>query len=266
MEKRNIRLTIAFDGSNYQGWQIQKDWPSVQGTIMRSLAVMLGESVHLHGAGRTDSGAHAFQYTANFHTLNRGFPLDKVAIALNSLLPKDIRILKATEESHSFHSQFSASAREYLYVCIDSPIMHPAMERFAYHLPQTTDVEKLRQVCAVFPGEHCFKSFCYGYGKNPEKNMTRQLFYFRVARHKNAILFFIKSSGFLRGMIRSIVSVCLNYAWDRLELSTIRKSLDHPETNLDSKHRTPVPAEGLYFRRAFYPGGDFNIQQRFISG
>ncbi|MGC8764573.1 MAG: tRNA pseudouridine(38-40) synthase TruA [Brevinematia bacterium] len=254
MEKRNILLQLAYDGKNYNGWQKQKNAKSIQAVIENALSEILGERVILIGAGRTDAKAHAINYTANFHTHNFSIPAEKFKHILNSKLPPDIFVIDSREVSHTFHSRFSAKAREYVYIVLNSPSILPHLRDYVYNLPERINIEKLREITNMFTGRHNFKNFSIGY-ENEDKNLERIIYYFRVGEvfflNQRLIIFFIKGNGFLKGMIRCLISVCLNYEAGILKRECIDSALKN-ETHLESKYRVPVPASGLYFKRAFY--------------
>lgn len=256
MKRRNIRLSIAFDGSNYNGWQKQKGFPSVQGCIESVLEDIFKERIILIGAGRTDKGAHAINYTANFHTHNFDIPPEGILSLLNSRLPYDIRILDVREVDNSFHSRFSAIAREYIYITFIGAEILPHFSRYVYHISRDVDLQKLREITMILKGKHNFKYFCYGYKKGERKNFERIIYNFRVKELKilnqRFLIFFIKGNGFLKGMIRTLISVCFNYENGVLDIGFIKGALSG-EIDIPSKYKVPVPANGLYYKRTFYP-------------
>ncbi len=255
MKRRNILLNLAFDGKNYNGWQKQKNALSIQATIEMVLAEILEEKVILIGCGRTDGKAHAISYTANFHTTNFSIPVEKIKVILNSKLPEDIRILNSREVGDSFHSRFSAKAREYVYIIFNTKEILPHFRSYVYQYSNEIDICKLKEAMNFFVGTHNFKNFSIGYSEGEKKNFERTIYYFRVkelyySNQKN-IIFYIKGNGFLKGMIRLIVSVCLNYSEGKIKREEIIGALENKKP-LDNKHKVLVPAEGLYFKRAYY--------------
>lgn len=253
MSQRNIRVDLSYDGHHYCGWQKQKSKTSVQGVIEKYLSRVFLETVHINGIGRTDSGAHAFRYTMNFRTKNTVIPLEKVTYILNNSLPKDIRFLSAELVPIDFHARYSAKAREYVYVVLNEAVRHPVLNAYTHLVPENTDIDKLKEVCKVFRGAHDFRNFCYGYQE--DKNFVRTVHYFRVCKRiiggQSFIYFYIKGSGFLKGMIRSLVSASLNYAQGKLPLTDIKAALDGVK-DLDTRFKFPVPASGLFFKRGYY--------------
>jgi tRNA pseudouridine38-40 synthase len=249
MEQRNIRLDLSYDGRFYYGWQKQSSLPTIQGTLERCLSRVLEEKVKAIGAGRTDAGAHAIRFTANFKTENHKIPVNKLMIMLNHVLPDEIHINSALEVPLDFHSRFSARAREYLYMIINSSKSLPFFHAYAHRESVPLDIIKLNEIAGVFTGCHNFSNFCYGCEKDTDFN--REIYHFRVKKMDERFLFFIQGNGFLRGMIRSIIAVCLNYSRGKTSLEEVKKGLNN-EIELESLIKSPVPAGGLYFKRALY--------------
>jgi tRNA pseudouridine38-40 synthase len=258
MEKRNILLTITYDGTNYNGWQIQPDAPTIQGQIQTALSKILSDDIKVTGAGRTDAKAHAIRYNANFLTANLKIPVKSFSPALNAVLPDDIRILQAEEVFTDFNARFSAKAREYIYILENHHSVLPMFRNYVYAFPFEINPALLKQATSLFQGTYDFTNFCYGYGDD-EKNFVRKVYYFRFAKRDKTFIFFIKGEGFLQGMIRTLVSVCINCASSEnnpkfksaVSLERLKSALER-KIELESKYRVAVPANGLYFKRAYY--------------
>src|SRR5262249_6931699 len=152
---RNVRLTLAFDGSRYHGWQIQKSHVSIQGIVRKAIQKITGERVYLVGSGRTDAGTHARALVANFNTFS-GIPAISLAKALNSLLPTDIRVLSARDAPLDFHAQHSARSKIYRYQIYRGEVMPPHLAREHYHYPYPLDLESMAQAARAFEGTHDF--------------------------------------------------------------------------------------------------------------
>ncbi len=260
MDGINFKLNLSFDGSSYSGWQRQKNAVSIQCEVEKALAGVLGIRTCVNGVGRTDARAHAVNYTANF--LAPGFPIpaSKLRLILNRRLPGDIRVNSIEEAPPGFHSRFSAYAREYVYIILEQPRVDPLtlpylpfLSRYTYSVEDPIDILRLKEVCRLFRGNHSFRNFCYGYKKKID--FTRLIYYLRVKRCGPLTLFFIKGNGFLNGMIRSIVSVCLNYSRGKIDSDLVIDSLAD-RTDLLPLYKTPVPARGLIFKRGYYSPAD----------
>jgi tRNA pseudouridine38-40 synthase len=260
MDEINLRLTLSFDGSSYSGWQRQKNAKSIQGEIEKALAALFGEHIRVEGIGRTDAGAHALSYTANFRIKSLSIPAEKITLILNRRLPQDIRIHTVVRAPDSFHSRFSAIAREYIYSIISvskldkiSSRWLPFYSRYSYIIQDEIELSRLRDVCRVFVGRQSFKNFCYGY--KSDMNFKRRIDYLRVSEIGPGLVFFIKGSGFLNGMIRSIISTCLNYGRGYISLDMICDALKE-NIIFPVEYRTPVPARGLMFKRGYFKASD----------
>lgn len=252
-EKKTYMLTIAYDGTNFKGWHTQSDVPTIQGTLNSILSELYNEKIFTWGAGRTDAGAHAVKYTAHFRTKNDCLPLYKITSILNSKLPPEIRVYNIQEKPHEFHATFSCTARTYMYLIYQDLILPPFFAHKMHHDISPLDVEKLQQISKLFIGQKDFKNFCYGYSQEEKKYKTtiRRLDYFSIRKKDNILLFFIQGEGFLRGMIRSLIGIGLAAARGNLHPSDIEHAFQN--TPLDNTLWKPVPAHGLYFKRAHYP-------------
>ncbi len=155
---RNIKLTIEYDGKDFNGWQKQPDKLNIQGTIENAIEQITGEKIELNASGRTDAGVHAIGQVANFKT-NSKLPINKFAIAINSKLKKSIRIIKAEEVEESFHSRLSCKKKTYRYVINNQETASAIFRNLEYHIPQKLDVSKMSKATKFFEGEHDFKAF-----------------------------------------------------------------------------------------------------------
>ncbi|MFH7319170.1 tRNA pseudouridine(38-40) synthase TruA [Desulfurivibrio sp. D14AmB] len=154
----NVKLTIAYDGTAYDGWQRQRHRPTIQESLEAALGRMLGQRVVVHGAGRTDAGVHALGMVANFQP-QRSLPLDAYRRGLNSMLPPDIRILAAEEVESGFHARFSARGKAYLYFFTTAVVMPPSRRLYCAHFPGAFDLEAARKALPLLIGEHDFSAF-----------------------------------------------------------------------------------------------------------
>jgi tRNA pseudouridine38-40 synthase len=155
---RNIKLTIEYDGKDFNGWQKQPDKLNIQGTIERAIEGITGEVVELNASGRTDAGVHSLGQVANFKT-NSNIPIEKMAIAINSKLKKTIRIIKAEEVDERFHSRLTCKKKTYRYVINNNEVASSIYRNLEYHIPQKLNVEKMKDATKYFEGEHDFKAF-----------------------------------------------------------------------------------------------------------
>jgi len=162
---RNFKLTLAYDGHDFAGWQVQPDQVSVQGTLVSAIEHLTGEKTLPQGSGRTDAGVHALAQTASF-TLESPIPAENLLRALNNVLPQAIRVLDISEMPPDFHARHSATAKTYRYHIYRGAICSPFQARYVYHHPYPLDEQKMIQAAALVEGEHDFTSFA---AVDPEK-------------------------------------------------------------------------------------------------
>lgn len=258
--ERNIRLVIAFDGTAYKGWQRQKNGPTIQGTLENRLAVLCGESVSVHGAGRTDSGVHALGMVAHFHT-SAAHPIDAFTRGLNSLLPHDIRILDAEERPADFHSRFQALAKTYRYDFFTGAVMPPTRRLYEAHLPGRFDPDACRRALRLLVGRHDFASFEATGSRNPRLKEGRgavRTIYQADCTPVNGLpghwSFSITGDGFLRHMVRNIVGTLRLVG--RRQISTA--DFDAILAARDRRRAGPTaPACGLFLVKIYYTPHSF---------
>jgi tRNA pseudouridine38-40 synthase len=245
--RRTIKLLIAYDGTDFLGWQIQKQGRTVQGVLEEALHTMHKEPVSLVGSGRTDSGVHAAGQVAHFATGLDGVPSERFAPALNSSLPPDVKVLQSCEVSPDFHARYSAVNRVYRYYFYPSPLCPPYMQRYAYDIKKRLDINRLNAMASVLVGEHDFTTFATA--GEEDQTMIRTITsacFFSSGPH---LVFHIAGNGFLRKMVRSIVGTLL-------ELEQSGGSGDDAAAILQSKQReragTTAPACGLFLHRVDY--------------
>ncbi len=252
-DNRNIKLIIAYDGTDYCGWQKQKNGLTIQGKLEKLLAIICNQQVTLHGAGRTDAGVHALAMTANFHT-NSTISLTKLQKGLNSLLPGAIKIMSLAEMDENFHSRFSVSSKTYLYKIFTGDIQLPC-ERFATaHVPFKLSLNNMRSCLEIICGCHDFASFETSGSRDKSissgRGSVRTIFEATLLEKKeNYLQFEFTGDGFLRHMIRNLVGTLL-------EVGNNRKTVADFKTILQKKSRsaagTTAPAHGLHLLKIHY--------------
>ena len=245
---RNIRLDIAYDGTNYCGWQIQPRDLTVQEVIEKALAQMHKKRVELIGSGRTDSGVHADRQVANFVTDIDSIPAENFRHALNSLLPLDIRILESREVDSEFHSRFSAIRRTYKYYIKQGDVGHPRFRDFCYLVRKPININALNDLARELVGEHDFTTFAAAGDQAPTK--TRTIFSATFYPEGEFIVFKICGNAFLQRMVRSLTGTLLDLSWKGegpKEMIRILKAQDR------SLAGTTAPARGLFLNKVEYP-------------
>lgn len=243
---RNIRLTVAFDGTSYHGWQIQKNAPTVQGLISQAIHKVTGEKVILTGSGRTDSGTHARGLVANFFTGSRLVPA-QMARALNAMLPRDIRILSARIAPPGFHARKDAVAKTYRYQMYLGPILPPHLARDHFHFPYRANMEFMQAAAGLFQGEHDFASFAKT--GNSYSSTVRRVFRCELKKKGLRLLLTVEGNGFLHHMVRNMAGTLLEVGRGSIRLEEFRELFIRRDRNLAG---FTAPAHGLILLKVRY--------------
>ena len=245
---RTLKLTIAYDGTDYHGWQRQPNGITVQEQLEETAIRFSGIHNPLEGSGRTDAGVHAWGQVASWSYPGE-IPLERIQAAFNSLLPPDISVRRVEEMAPSFHARKSARTKTYLYIIDNSPIANPLLRRYAWHIRQPLNLEALNQASVLLVGCHDFNSFKAADGKTASS--VRTILQVRWCRRGTSLLFFIKGNGFLKNMVRIIVGTLVEFG---------RGKYSPPKMNaiINARLRTAAgitaPAHGLILRSVDYSG------------
>lgn len=251
--ERNIRLLIAFDGTEFNGWQRQKHDVTIQGEIEKCLAIMTNSQTDLHGAGRTDAGVHADGMVAHFSTSSR-ISATAFRKGLNSMLPYAIRILDVEEASADFHSRFSAKGKHYQYSIYVGEVMPPTERLYTLHAPFSLDFKQMEQCLDLLIGSHDFSSFENSGSRDKEKESrkgaVRTIMVAKIAQvAAYRYTFTFIGEGFLRHMVRNIVGTLL-------EVGKGQRTLEEFAHALHAKDRAAggatAPAHGLRLIKVLY--------------
>ena len=253
MNMRRIVLIIAYDGTNYVGWQKQKNGVSIQQLIENAIYGITGEIVSVQGSGRTDSGVHARAQVAHFDTHAR-MPSDKFAFALNTFLPNDIRILYSAEKTMDFHARFSAKEKEYCYKVFLSPHEDVFTSRYSLHLHGRLDLERMQKAASKLVGEHDFSAFKSS-GTTVEsaiRTINKSEWIVNGAR----LEYHVVGNGFLYNTVRIFVGTMLEIGKAQMPVNAIDKAL----ISLSRLDAGPTaPAHGLTLWRVTYK--DFDTEE-----
>lgn len=243
---RNITLKLMYVGTAYHGWQVQKNAKTVAGTLEKALATVVGHPVKLTGAGRTDAGVHAEVYVANFRTAS-SIPCDRLPLAVNTRLPEDIVVMKATQVSEDFSAIGSCLKKEYSYRIYNSRIRNAFYVNRVWFCPTFLDEQVMAQAAAFFVGTHDFAAV-RSVGTET-KTTVRTVHYFDVSRTGDLIECRVCANGFLYNMVRAMVGTLVYAAEGKLSPSRI-------PAILEGKNRTEagptVPPGGLYMTNLWY--------------
>jgi tRNA pseudouridine38-40 synthase len=245
---RLIRLTLAYDGTDFRGWALQRD-PRVR-TVERSLVEVLTRivrhDVRLVVAGRTDAGVHARGQVASFPTSSRLAP-ERIQKATNGFLAPEVVVVDAREGREGFDARFSATAREYRYVIDTAPVADPFTARYVWHRPSELSIGRMRMAARHLVGEHDFTSFCRypGQGKPTVRDLQRV----SVAREGSTLTLSFRADAFLHQMVRTIVGTLVRVGEGKLEPRDVRTMLEARRRSVISQ---PAPARGLTLERVVY--------------
>ncbi len=246
MKERNIRIIIKYFGKNYHGWQKQLGEKTIQGEIEKSAEKIFGESIYLIGSGRTDAGVHALGQTANF-IIRHNIPEDKILYALNSKLPRDIRIVNSEEVPMGFHSRYDAIGKTYEYKIFNSRIIDPFIKDTTYFVPYKLNIDKMNRVKDFFIGEHDFKGFM-STGSSVD-NTVRKIHNIRMNEENNIIKLNITGNGFLYNMVRIIAGTLIDIGRGKIEEKSIEKIINSKDRKMAGH---TAKAEGLFLKRVYY--------------
>lgn len=243
---RNIKLTIRYDGTNFSGWQCQKNAVSIQETIQKALAQITGRKANLIASGRTDAGVHALAQIANFRTTSK-IPLENLQMALNTMLPDDIVITRAEEVTHKFNAQKAARSKLYRYTIYNKYYMDPILRHFAAKVYFNLDVARMKRGAKYLVGRHDFTSFQTK--DSPRKSAVRTVKYIRIERDGDLVHIDIEADGFLYNMVRNIVGTLIEVGRGKFEAAKVKDIL----TKKDKRSCGPTaPAKGLSLIKVKY--------------
>jgi tRNA pseudouridine38-40 synthase len=252
--ERNIRLLLAYDGTNYAGWQRQKDQPTIQGALEEKIAVITGHPAVLHGAGRTDAGVHALGMVANFAT-DTFIPCPGFRKGLNSMLPEDIRVLAVTEAATGFHSRFHATGKCYFYNLIIGEVLVPTDRLYCANLRSPLLWDKLQACLELLVGLHDFTSFEAAGSRDPGGDgmgAVREIHKAELRqddRHPEKFKIVISGNGFLRHMVRNIVGTLVEVGKGKRSVAEFR---DLIELRDRAAAGPTMPAKGLFLKEVYY--------------
>lgn len=239
------KLTIAYDGTAYSGWQVQENAQSIQSLIQKALQTALRHSVDLTGSGRTDAGVHAKGQTAHFDT---DIDCKKLQPSLNALLPSDIRILEIVPTAPDFHARYSATSKIYHYHLHVDPISDPFTKLYRHQVFGPFDLAKMKQGAAQFLGTHDFTSFA-NTKEEPETDAVRTLYRLDIVEQKGGVRLEFEGDGFLYKMVRNITGTLLDVAAGKIDPAQIPAIFAARDRR---KAGFAAPAQGLFLMEVIY--------------
>ena len=245
---RNIALRLAYDGTNYHGWQVQKNDSTVAETLEKALSKICEHPVKAVGCGRTDAGVHALRYCANFKTDCR-IPTERIPLALNTHLPYDIAALDAVEAPEDFNAILSCIQKEYVYKLYNSRLRDPFLNKRACFYPSPLDVGRMQAAAACFEGRHDFRAV-RSVGTET-KTTERTVHWCRISAEGELITLQICADGFLYNMVRAIMGTIVYAGLGKLAPEEIPGLLLAGDRRLTGP---TMPPEGLYMSHVWYEG------------
>lgn len=239
---RRIRITLAYDGTEFHGWQVQPGLPTIQGWLERAAAEIEGAPVDVHGSGRTDAGVHAVGQVAAF-TLANPIPCDNLRKAMNRLLPKAIRVTDASEAPAEFHPRFQATAKTYEYTLWREEICPPMRRLYVCHHPYPLDERVMASLAGLYEGEHDFSAFAAADEKDElGGSKVRRMMESRMWRQGAELRFRVRGSGFLKHMVRMMAGTLVEAGKGNLSRADFLARL---EPGFAGKAGPAMPAAGL---------------------
>lgn len=253
---RNIKLVLAYDGTDFSGWQIQPNTETVQATLATAIGRLTGENVLPQGSGRTDAGVHAFGQVASFMT-ESPIPPENLVKALNDILPSSVRVLNACEMPAEFHARKSALAKTYRYRILRADICPPFLARYVWHYPYPLNEDAMRDAAGTVLGEHDFTSFA---AVDPERisteravddarNNVRTIFSSTWQREGDELIYTVRGRGFLHHMVRNLVGTFLLVGRGVLSAEDMVRILQARDR---SRAGATAPASGLFLVNVEY--------------
>ncbi len=249
-----LKLTIAYDGRPFLGWQSQSGGNTVQDLLNEALEAVAKQPLRIHGSGRTDTGVHALGQVAHFDAPDGSSmnPYNWVP-ALNTKLPATIRVMECEEVPEDFHSRFSTTAKTYIYdVCTD-PVLPPLKAGLAWHLPRLLDADALQQALDLFVGKHDFHAFAaYRGNEQEDTDYVRTIFSAHLETLPDGYRIRYHGDGFLYKMVRMLTGSAMKVAQGRLLLEDFATYIDQPPGLPFGKAPLCAPADGLYLEKVTY--------------
>ena len=241
----NIKLVIEYDGTNYAGWQQQKNGKTIHQTLSKAIERVVNEKITLYGSGRTDAGTHAIGQVANFKTQSN-IPIYNLVQAINFYLPKDIVVKSAKKVTWKFHSRYSAKFKVYRYTILNNKTRNAIGRNYCHYYSTDLDIEKMRKASITLIGKHDFSTFK---SKSDVISSVRTIKRLEIKKKGEYLFFTIEADGFLYKMVRAIVGTLLEVGRGKMTIKGFRETV---KSGIRSKAGNTVPANGLCLLRVKY--------------
>ena len=240
-------IEIEYDGTNFCGWQTQPKGRTVQGEIGKVLHRLAHKEIVIHGAGRTDSKVHARGQTASFK-IDSTIPINRLPLAMNSLLPEDVSIKKAYEVPLDFHARYSATGKRYSYQIHRGRSRSALLTNYSYHVFYSLDLGRMKEGSNLLLGTHDFKGFMTS--GSSVKNTVRTLHSIEIEEMKDSLWITFEGNGFLYNMVRIMVGTLVEISAGKRGLDSIISALQHKDRSFAGP---TAPPQGLFLEKVYYP-------------
>ncbi len=245
---RNIKLVLQYDGTSYHGWQIQPDVVTVERVLLDGLEKVIGEKVKLSAAARTDSGVHARCQVVSFKTTSSIAP-ERLKLALNGVIPRDIVVARASEAAESFNARYSARARIYRYAILNRTFRSPFDSHYCYFFPYQVDLDAMKGAVKFLIGKHDFSSFQASFGKKGSSSSVRTVEKLKLFSRTDFVYMDIQGDGFLTHMVRIIMGTLLDVGRGKILPEDVKKTLEAKDRQ---KAGPTLSARGLCLMKVLY--------------
>ena len=242
----NIKIILAFDGTNYHGWQEQENASTIQGELLQAIKSVMGDVQGVTGVSRTDSGVHAHYFVANFRT-QKDIPLSNIKKAINSHLPHDIRVLDAQRADDDFNARFDCKNKTYIYRICNSEVQSPFERLYSWHFPHKLDISKMQEAAGYFVGEKDFSAFCAS-GEQRE-GKVRTINSLTISKESDIVTIEVNADGFLYNMVRIIAGTLIEIGIGRYEPRDVKAIIEACDR---TKSGQTAPSCGLFLKKAYY--------------
>lgn len=243
---KKVKLVVAYDGTDFSGFQRQPGRRTIQGVLEETLQRLTGEAVEVHGSGRTDAGVHALGQVCHFST-NHPIPPDKYAYILRNMLPKDLIVISSEEVSSDFHARKSAYWKTYRYQVTTALVPNIFSRRFRTHWPEKVDLKKMKKAAEYLIGTHDFTSFCSP--KTPIEDKVRTIYQWDIRSDEEGYILEVTGNGFLYNMVRILVGTLVQVGKGRIQPSEIQEILKAKDRQAAGP---TAPPEGLILLEVGY--------------
>ncbi|MDD4601067.1 tRNA pseudouridine synthase A [bioreactor metagenome] len=245
-QERNLKLTLAYDGTNYHGFQRQKNSIAIQQILEDKLAKLFGHQIKIAGAGRTDTGVHAYGQVISFFTTG-SIPTEKIPLAIQTLLPTDIVVVSAEDVSLHFHARKSAVSKTYIYRIYQDKVPNPFWRNYSWHIRRPLDVQAMNNAAQILVGTHDFSAFkaVGGVTANP----VRTIFEASSCINGSMLEFKFWGTGFLYHMVRNLVGTLVNVGLGKIDKAAFAAILNSHDRQ---KAGATAPPQGLYLQKVYY--------------